>query len=192
MDFKSPKIRYWFLTQITDKDTSAELFQVEIFEDYKRSKLAIKKDEFVGVFESVVELNQHMSIHNLRNIETIDYKCLNRIERRYLHSNKTVQNVCMWILSTYTNIDIIRIHFVNENSQTLPKVVQSTKFIIIESFNVVFQKTKNAYLEFIELFDNLPQIPYNDRKYTEVKIDNWSELDRLQLFTSALNGILYF
>lgn len=192
MDFKTPKIRCWFLTEITDEDTSAELFQVEIFEDYKRSKLVIKKDEFVGVFESVVELNQHMSIHNLRNIETIDYKCLNKIERRYLHSNKTVQNVCRWILSTHPNIDLIRIHFVKENLHTLPKVVKSIKFIIIDSFNEVFQKTKNAYLEFIKLYDNLPQIPYSESKYTEVKIDNWSELDRLQLFTSALNGILYF
>jgi hypothetical protein len=192
MDFKSPKIRHWFLTEISDENTSADLYEVEIFEDCKRSKLAIRKDEIIGVFTSEVELNQEMSLHNLKNIQTIDFENFQTIERRYLHSHRKVQNVCTWVFGMYPNIDIIRIHFVKETFDIRPKVIQSSKFIIIESFNDIYKKAKDAYFEFSKLFNPIPQIPYDEHKYTQIQFDSLIELDRLKFFTSCLKGILYF
>lgn len=180
MNFSFPNNYHWYITKDYKKVTTANLIQVVTYEDSARSKLALKKDSFIGIFDSIEELNKTMANENYVNIESLN-----------LNSEMNFREVGLKILDLNQNINKIEFQFYKDGHQS--NALYNPNFLRIENLNEIYTKTKKAFIEFTNGEISLDsKLELNEEKYLTVDLSNWNQSIKDILFTDCLQGIYYY
>jgi hypothetical protein len=180
MNFSYPKDSYWFIPKNHKKVSESQLIQVETYEDSVGVILALKKDSFIGIFDSINELNKTMEAENYLNIESLG-----------LIKKVGIKEVGEKIINLNKNLNKIEFYFVKDGFSYPPIFNQS--FLITQRFNEAFEKTKKSFLDFTDSGIPIdPNLELNNEKYLTIDLSNWNNDERNLLYTNSFNGVYYY
>ena len=190
MNFSKSKNHHWYITKGYENFSSIKLIQVELYEDTVNSKLALKKDSFIGVFDSIDELNLAMIENGFENVDNLNFKNLKNTDRKFLHNNIFINNICIHIFSINSGVNEIEIQFVKDHYRG--NTVYNPKYLAVKRLNEIYSQTKKAYLDFTKGISIDSQIELNKDKYLTVDLTQWNQEEKDLLFTDCLQGIYYY
>jgi hypothetical protein len=182
MNFKHPKDSHWFIPKNHKKVSESKLIQVETYEDFKGVILALKKDSFIGIFDSIKELNKTMEAENYLNIESLGLG---------LDKKVYIKEVGVKIINLNKNLNKIELCFVRESFNC--RTIFNQSFLNTQRFNEAFEKTKKSFLQFTDGGIPIdPNLELNNEKYLTIDLLNWNNDERNLLYTNSLNGVYYY
>jgi hypothetical protein len=180
MNFSYPTNSYWFIPKNYKKISELKLIEVETYKDSVGVILALKRNSFIGIFDSINELNQIMETENYLNIESLG-----------LNKKIGVKEVGEKIIHLNKNLNKVEFYFVDDGYCCPPIFNQS--FLINQNFIKAFKKTKKAFLEFTGgKFPIDANLKLNSEKYLTIDLLNWDNDERNLLYTNSFEGVYYY
>lgn len=178
MKFSYPSDVQFFITSNFKQNISATIVDIHIYKDSWNSILCLKKDEFIGVFDSIEELNIKMGGMGFSNFDSFpEFKNPNL----YLFAKDLVKKI----------ETLKEVNFEMVNRHPLLTKICDEDYKREKDIEESIKRCEKDFFEFL-LDSGNSKSKLSEDRYLKIDLSHWKHKEKRLLFLNILRGVYYY